>query len=478
MNKDFLWGGAVAAHQFEGGWNEGGKGVDIADVMTAGAHGVPRKITNGVVEGEYYPNHEAIDFYHHYKEDIKLFGELGLKCFRTSISWTRIFPNGDDTQPNEAGLQFYDDVFDELLKYGIEPVITLSHFEMPYHLVTEYGGWRDRRLVDFFERFATVCFERYKNKVKYWMTFNEINNQMNTINPIFLFTDSGVVLEEGENPKEVMYRAGHNELVAAAKAVAAGHRINPDMKIGCMCSFVPIYPFSCKPDDIMEAETAMHERFFFADVHCRGYYPSYALKEFEREGYDIGMLDGDDEILMAGKADYLGFSYYMSTVVKSDAGEDVDKDDVTGGLKNSVPNPFVKASDWGWQIDPVGLRYSLNILYGRYQIPLFVVENGFGAIDQIDENGKIWDPERIEYLREHIKAVEKAVEYDGVDLMGYTPWGIIDLVSFTTGEMKKRYGMIYVDRNNDGSGTMKRMKKQSFDWYKEVIATNGEDLGE
>ncbi len=478
MNKDFLWGGAFAAHQFEGGWNEGGKGVDIADVMTAGAHGVPRKITNGVVEGEYYPNHEAIDFYHHYKEDIKLFGELGLKCFRTSISWTRIFPNGDDAQPNEAGLQFYDDVFDELLKYGIEPVITLSHFEMPYHLVTEYGGWRDRRLVDFFERFATVCFERYKNKVKYWMTFNEINNQMNTINPIFLFTDSGVVLEEGENPKEVMYRAGHNELVAAAKAVAAGHRINPDMKIGCMCSFVPIYPFSCKPDDIMEAETAMHERFFFADIHCRGYYPSYALKEFEREGYDIGMLDGDDEILMAGKADYLGFSYYMSTVVKSDAGEDVDKDDVTGGLKNSVPNPFVKASDWGWQIDPVGLRYSLNILYGRYQIPLFVVENGFGAIDQIDENGKIWDPERIEYLREHIKAVEKAVDYDGVDLLGYTPWGIIDLVSFTTGEMKKRYGMIYVDRNNDGSGTMKRMKKQSFDWYKEVIATNGEDLGE
>ena len=476
MNKDFLWGGAVAAHQFEGGWNEGGKGVDIADVMTAGAHGVPRKITNGVLEGEYYPNHEAIDFYHHYKEDIKLFGELGLKCFRTSISWTRIFPNGDDAQPNEAGLQFYDDVFDELLKYGIEPVITLSHFEMPYHLVTEYGGWRDRRLVDFFERFATVCFERYKNKVKYWMTFNEINNQMNTINPIFLFTDSGVVLEEGENPKEVMYRAGHNELVAAAKAVAAGHRINPDMKIGCMCSFVPIYPFSCKPDDIMEAETAMHERFFFADVHCRGCYPSYALKEFEREGYDIGMLDGDDEILMAGKADYLGFSYYMSTVVKSDAGEDVDKDDVTGGLKNSVPNPFVKASDWGWQIDPVGLRYSLNILYGRYQIPLFVVENGFGAIDQIDENGKIWDPERIEYLREHIKAVEKAVEYDGVDLMGYTPWGCIDLVSASTGQMKKRYGFVYVDADDTGKGTFDRYRKDSFCWYQKVIASNGEDL--
>lgn len=477
MDKNFLWGGAVAAHQFEGGWNEGGKGVDIADVMTAGAHGVPRRITDGVLPGEYYPNHEAIDFYHHYKEDIKLFAEMGLKCFRTSISWTRIFPNGDDAEPNEAGLQFYDDVFDEMLKYGIEPVITLSHFEMPYHLVTAYGGWRNRKLVDFFVRFATVCFERYKDKVKYWMTFNEINNQMNTVNPIFLFTDSGVLLKEGENPKEIMYRAGHNELVAAALAVAKGHEINPELKIGCMCSFVPIYPYSCKPADIMEAEEAMHERFFFADVHVRGYYPSYALKEFAREGYDVGMLEGDDAILKAGTADYIGFSYYMSTVVKSDAGADVDDDDVTGGLKNSVPNPFVKASDWGWQIDPIGLRYSLNVLYGRYQVPLFVVENGFGAIDEKDENGDVWDDDRIDYLREHIKAVEAAVDYDGVDLMGYTPWGIIDLVSFTTGEMKKRYGMIYVDRNNDGSGTMARSKKKSFDWYKEVIASNGENLG-
>lgn len=476
MKDDFLWGGAVAAHQFEGGWNEGGKGVDIADVMTAGAHGVPRRITDGVVEGEYYPNHTAIDFYHYYKEDIKLFAELGLKCFRTSISWTRIFPNGDETEPNEEGLKFYDDVFDELLKHRIEPVITLSHFEMPYHLVKKYGGWRDRRLVDFFVRFAEVCFKRYRGKVKYWMTFNEINNQMNTLNPIFLFTNSGIILKEGENPREVMYQAGHHELLASALAVAKCHEIDPEAKIGCMCSFVPIYPYSCKPDDIMLAEEEMHNRWFFMDVHCRGYYPSYALKEFEREGYDINMLDGDDEILRNGTVDYIGFSYYMSTAVQSDAIGKLDKEDLTGGVDGMVPNPFIKASDWGWQIDPVGLRYSLNIIYGRYQKPMFIVENGFGAVDVKDDDGNIWDRERIDYLRQHIEALELAVDYDGVDLMGYTPWGIIDLVSFTTGEMKKRYGMIYVDRNNDGSGTLERSKKMSFDWYRQVIASNGEDL--
>ena len=476
MNKDFLWGGAVAAHQFEGGWNEGGKGIDVSDVLTAGAHGVPRRITDGVVEGEYYPNHVAVDFYHHWKEDIAMFAEMGLKCFRTSIAWTRIFPNGDEEEPNEEGLKFYDEVFDELLKYGIEPVITLSHFEMPYHLVKEYGGWRNRKLVDFFARFAKVCFERYKNKVKYWMTFNEINNQMNVDNPLFLFTNSGIRLVEGENPREVMYQAGHHELLASALAVKIGHEINPNFKIGCMCSFVPIYPYSCKPADIMLAEEVMHQRWFFMDVHVRGYYPSYAYKEWEREGYNIQMVEGDDEILKAGKVDYIGFSYYMSTAVSSDAEQTVDKDNVSGGERGYIKNPFVEASDWGWQIDPIGLRYTLNIIYGRYNIPMFIVENGFGAIDQKDEEGKVWDQDRIDYLRAHIEAMEKAVDYDGVDLMGYTPWGIIDLVSFTTGEMKKRYGMIFVDRNNDGSGSLERSRKMSFDWYKQVIASNGEDL--
>ncbi len=476
LPKDFLWGGALAAHQFEGGWNAGGKGPSVVDVMTAGAHGVPRKITDTIEENEFYPNHEAIDFYHRYKEDIALFAEMGLKCLRTSIGWSRIFPKGDEDTPNEEGLQFYDNVFDELLKHGIEPVITLSHFEMPLHLAREYGGFRNRKVVDYFVKFAKVCFDRYKDKVKYWMTFNEINNQMDVDNPLFLWTNSGVTIKEGENPKEVMYQTGHHELIASALSVAAGKKINPDFQIGAMVSHVPIYPFSSNPEDIMLAEEEMRQRYFFPDVHVRGAYPRYALKEFEREGYNIKFEEGDDEILRNGTVDYLGFSYYMSTTVKSDVVNDNSGDIVNGALRNGVENPYIKSSDWGWAIDPTGLRYTLNRFYDRYQIPLFIVENGFGAIDTISEDGSIHDPERIQYLKSHIEALEKAVEYDGVDLIGYTPWGIIDIVSFTTGEMKKRYGMIYVDRDNEGNGSMKRFKKDSFDWYKQVIKTNGEVL--
>lgn len=472
VQKNFLWGGALAAHQFEGGWNAGGKGPSVIDVMTAGAHGVPREITATIEEDRFYPNHEAIDFYHNYKEDIALFAEMGLKCLRTSIAWTRIFPKGDEAEPNEEGLQFYDAVFDELLKNGIEPVITLSHFEMPLHLAREYGGFRNREVIDFFANFAKVVFERYQDKVKYWMTFNEINNQMDVQNPIFLWTNSGVLVEEGENPKEVMYQVAHNELVASAKAVMIGKEINPEFQIGCMVSHVPIYPFSCNPEDIMAAEEANRQRFFFADVHVRGKYPNYALKEFEREGYTIDIRLEDLAVLQAGTVDYVGFSYYMSTVVKADAKNDTDNNIVNGGLPNGVENPYIQSTDWGWAIDPEGLRFTLNRLYDRYQVPLFIVENGFGAIDAL-EDGVVHDAERIDYLTKHIEAVEKAVDYDGVELLGYTPWGIIDLVSFTTGEMKKRYGMIYVDRDNEGHGTMKRYKKDSFAWYRQVIENNG-----
>ncbi|AQR94114.1 6-phospho-beta-glucosidase [Clostridium saccharoperbutylacetonicum] len=475
FSKDFLWGGAVAAHQVEGGWNKGGKGPSIADVMTAGAHGVPRIITDGILEGMNYPNHEAIDFYGHYKEDIALFAEMGFKCFRTSIAWTRIFPKGDELEPNEEGLKFYDDMFDELLKYGIEPVITLSHFEIPYYIAKEYGGWRNRKVIDFFVRYAATVMKRYKNKVKYWMTFNEINNQKNTLNPIFAWTCSGIDFKEGEKREEVMYQAVHHELVASALVVKKGHEINPNFKIGCMCSFVPIYPFSCNPDDMMLQVEAMHDRYFFADVHCRGHYPSYAIKEWNRKGYNIKMEAEDAGILSEGIVDYLGFSYYMSDAVKSGVNAE-DKDSVTGGSSSSVKNPFVKASDWGWQIDPVGLRYSLNLLYERYELPLFIVENGFGAIDIKEADGSCNDDYRIDYLKSHIKEMEKAIELDGVDLMGYTPWGCIDCVSFTTGEMKKRYGFIFVDKDNEGNGTLARSKKKSFDWYKKVIASNGEEL--
>ena len=475
VQKDFLWGGALAAHQFEGGWNSDGKGPSVIDVITAGAHGKPRVIMDEIKEEVFYPNHEAIDFYHRYKEDIALFAEMGLKCLRTSIAWARIFPMGDEEEPNEEGLAFYDRVFDELLKHGIEPVITLSHFEMPLHLAKKYGGFRNRKVIDYFEKFAETVFERYKDKVKYWMTFNEINNQMDTKNPLFLWTNSGVTVAEGENPREVMYQVAHHELVASAKAVIAGKKINPDFQIGCMISHVPIYPYSCDPEDIMAAEEAMHERFFFADVHVRGNYPRYALKELERNGFVLDISEDDLDVLKKGTVDYVGFSYYMSTVVKAGA-ENQAKDIVNGGLANSVSNPYLEVSDWDWAIDPVGLRYSLNRLYDRYQLPLFIVENGFGAIDRLEEDGSIHDEPRMAYLSAHIEALKKAVDYDGVELLGYTPWGIIDLVSFTTGEMKKRYGMIYVDRDNEGNGSMKRYKKDSFEWYKKVIQSNGDDI--
>ena len=473
LPKDFLWGGAVAAHQLEGGWQEGGKGISVADVMTAGANGVAREITNGVIEGKYYPNHEAIDFYNNYKEDIKLFAEMGFKCFRTSIAWTRIFPRGDELKPNEEGLKFYDNLFDECLKYGIEPVVTLSHFELPYHLVVEYGGFRNRKLIEFFERFAKVCFERYKNKVKYWMTFNEINNQANYKEDFAPFTNSGIIYEEGEDREAIMYQAAHYELVASARAVKIGHEINQNFKIGCMIAMCPIYPSTCDPKDILMAQKAMQKRYFFTDVHVHGKYPNHIMKYFDRKKIEIDITDEDRSDLLNGCVDYIGFSYYMSFAIKHNRDNKYFDYDETRDL---VKNNYVKASDWGWQIDPEGLRYSLNWFTDMYNLPLFIVENGFGAIDKIDENGNIDDSYRIKYLKDHIKEMIKAVDEDGVNLMGYTPWGCIDLVSAGTGEMKKRYGFIYVDKDNEGNGTLKRYKKKSFDWYKEVINSNGENL--
>lgn len=474
--KNFLWGGALAAHQFEGGVLETSKGLSVADVMTAGAHGVPRVITDGVLEGNYYPNHVGIDFYHRYKEDIAMFADLGFKCFRTSIAWSRIFPNGDETEPNEEGLQFYDNVFDELLKYGIEPVITLSHFEMPYHIAKEYGGFMNRQTVDFFVKFAEVVFRRYKDKVKYWMTFNEINNQMNYHNDIFGWTNSGAHFGDYKNPEEAMYICGHHTLLASALAVKVGKEINPDFLIGNMIAMVPIYPFSCRPEDVLLASQAMHDRWFFCDVQVRGHYPAYALKMFERKGFNIQITEEDKAILANGKVDYIGFSYYMTNVVDSQKEmADLSKT-IEASNPYNVKNPFIKESDWGWAIDPIGLRYALNQFYERYELPLFIVENGFGAIDVKEEDGSVHDQYRIDYLKSHIQEMEKAINEDGVELMGYTPWGCIDCVSFTTGEMKKRYGFIYVDRNNDGSGTLERSKKDSYDWYKQVTASNGEIL--
>ncbi|MBD5462295.1 MAG: 6-phospho-beta-glucosidase [Lachnospiraceae bacterium] len=469
LKDDFLWGGALAAHQFEGGLYGTSKGLSVADVMTAGSHDVPRIITEGVVEGFYYPNHEGIDFYHRYKEDIALFAQMGFKCFRTSIAWSRIFPKGDEEEPAEEGLQFYDKVFDELLKYGIEPVITLSHFEMPYHLARTYGGFANRKTIDYFLHFAEVCFKRYRDKVKYWMTFNEINNQMNYRNDIFGWTNAGVHFNQYPDPEKTMYQCAHYQLVASARAVRIGHEINPEFKIGNMIAMVPIYPLNCKPANVLLANEKMHEKWFFCDVQCRGHYPTYALKFFERKGFKLDISNEDIKDLSKGTVDYIGFSYYMTNVVDIDTKQS-DK------WVSDVKNPYVDVTDWNWTIDPEGLRYALNLLYERYERPLFIVENGLGVIDEKDADGACHDTYRIAYLRAHIEQMKKAFEEDGVELMGYTPWGCIDCVSFTTGEMKKRYGFIYVDRDDKGEGTLNRSPKDSFEWYKKVIASNGEDL--
>ncbi|MCV2270556.1 6-phospho-beta-glucosidase [Clostridioides difficile] len=474
-NQEFLWGGAVAAHQVEGGYNKGGKGISIADVMTAGTHTISRKITDGVIEGLNYPNHEAINFYENYKEDIRLFAEMGYKCFRTSIAWTRIFPNGDESIPKEDGLKFYDDLFDELLKYNIEPVITLSHFEMPYHLVKNYGGWRNRKLIDFFVNFCEVVMSRYKDKVKYWMTFNEINNQSITTNPIYAFTNSGIIYEEQEDKEEVMYQAVHYEFVASAKVVKIGHEINPEFKIGCMVAAMPSYPYSCNPEDMIKFVESNREQLMFTDVHVRGHYPKHTLKLWERKNYNLDITEEDKKILKEGIVDFIGCSYYLTTVVTADKTMKTTGND-SAGKADVVENPYLKTSDWGWNIDPVGLRFYLNQLYDKYELPIFIVENGFGAEDVLKSDNTVDDDYRIEYLANHIREMKNAIEIDGVDVIGYTVWGCIDPVSFTTGEMKKRYGFIYVDRNNDGNGTLKRYKKKSFDWYKNVIKFNGEIL--
>lgn len=473
LKKDFLWGGAVAAHQLEGAWNKDGKGLSVADVMTKGAHGKPREITNGVIEGKNYPNHEAIDFYHNYKEDIKLFYEMGFKCFRTSIAWSRIFPNGNEKEPNEKGLQFYDNLFDECLKYGIEPVVTLSHFEMPYYLVTEYGGFRNRKLIDLFVRFADICFNRYKNKVKYWMTFNEINNQASYQDDFAPFTNSGLVFQDGEDREKIMYQAAHYELVASAKVVAIGHAINPNFEIGCMIQASPVYPETSHPKDMLMAQKAMQKRYYFADVHANGEYPNNITAYFRKKGFELDMTEEDAALLKKGTVDYIGFSYYKSLTIshkKSNEAYDFEE------TRDIVDNNYLKDSDWGWSIDPEGLRYTLNWLMKAYHLPLFIVENGLGAVDKFGSDGKIHDDYRIAYLRDHIEQMIKAVDEDGVDIMGYTPWGCIDLVSAGTGEMEKRYGFIYVDKDNEGKGTLARYKKDSFYWYKKVIASNGDNL--
>ncbi|WP_027108015.1 6-phospho-beta-glucosidase [Lacticigenium naphthae] len=470
--KGFLWGGATAANQCEGGYDEGGRGLANVDVVPIGEDRYP--IITGKQkhiefdEDHFYPAKEAIDMYHRYKEDIALFGEMGFKTYRLSIAWSRIFPKGDEKEPNEEGLKFYENLFKECHKHNIEPLVTITHFDVPMHLIEEYGGWRNRKMVDFYENLVTVLFNRYKGLVKYWLTFNEINVILHAP-----FMGAGLYFKEGENEMQVKYQAAHHELVASAIATRIAHEVDPENKVGCMLAAGQYYPLTPKPEDVFEAMQKDRENYFFIDVQSRGEYPAYALKELEREGVEIKMEPEDAEILKANTVDFISFSYYASRIASA---EPVKEDATDGNLMGTVKNPYLEASEWGWQIDPLGMRITMNAMYDRYQKPLFIVENGLGAVDTPDENGYVEDDYRIKYLAEHIEAMRDAINKDGVEVWGYTTWGCIDLVSASTGEMKKRYGFIYVDRDNYGKGTLERSKKKSFYWYKNVIESNGKDL--
>ncbi|MDO4311843.1 MAG: 6-phospho-beta-glucosidase [Eubacteriales bacterium] len=465
--EGFLWGGAVAANQCEGAYNEDGKGFSIQDVMPNGIRGprteMPTEDNMKLI---------GIDFYHRYKEDVRLFAEMGFKVFRTSIAWSRIFPHGDEQEPNEKGLQFYDDLFDECHKYGIEPLVTISHYETPLYLAEKYNGWANRKMIDFYEHYVRTIFARYKGKVKYWLTFNEINSVLHEP-----FMSGGINTPKEELSEQDLYQAVHHELVASALATKIAHEMMPEAKVGCMILSMPTYPLSPDPDDVIEVMESEHKNYFFGDVHVRGIYPGYMKRYFREHDIQIHFEPEDEEILK-NTVDFVSFSYYMSVCATADPEKQIRG---AGNLMGGVPNPTLKASEWGWQIDAKGLRYVLNMFYDRYQKPLFIVENGLGAVDVLveDEQGNptVEDGYRIEYLNDHLIQLSEAIE-DGVEVMGYTTWGCIDLVSASTAELKKRYGFIYVDRNDDGTGTLERYKKKSFYWYKKVIATNGESLFE
>lgn len=473
--KDFLWGGAFAANQVEGAYLEDGKGLSTADTFPKGDRkvgGIFNRTKQEVLEAindpdaSKYPKRRGIDFYHHYKEDIALFAEMGFKALRFSISWARIYPNGDDEKPNEGGLNFYRNVFAELKKYNIQPIITLSHFEMPLNLTLKYNGWQSRELIEYFYNYAKTCMDAFHEDVKYWLTFNEIDATIH-----IPYMGAGILGDEIENMKQVEYQALHHQFVASALVTKYAHETYPDLKIGCMQTKNLKYPATCKPEDCMQwlYETQMDTAF--ADVQVFGEYP-YVLKNlWKKENITIQFEPGDAQILKENTVDFVSFSYYASLVTSADGAK---KEKTSANLLVGEKNPYLKQTPWGWQIDPEGLRFSLNQLYDRYKLPMFVAENGLGTID-VFENGTVKDDYRIAYIREHIKAMEKAIE-DGVDVFGYTYWGCIDCISGSTSEMAKRYGFIYVDQDDDGNGTLKRYKKLSFDWYKKVIASNGENL--
>jgi 6-phospho-beta-glucosidase len=461
----FLWGGATAANQVEGAYDVGGKGLSVQDVLPHGGVGAPRS------DGPIAENLklEAIDFYHRYADDIALFARMGFKTYRFSIAWSRIFPNGDDSEPNEEGLAFYDRVLDELEKHGIEPLVTISHYETPLHLAETYNGWASRELIGFYEKYARTLFERFGSRVTYWLTFNEINSLLHAP-----FMSGGISTPKDELSEQTLYQAMHHELVASARATRIAREVAPNVQVGCMVLSMPVYPLSPDPADMLAVMDADHANLVYGDVHTRGAYPGYFLRTLREKGIDLDITEQDREDL-TNTVDFVSFSYYMSVAETADPTKKVPG---AGNIMGGVPNPTLEASEWGWQIDPVGLRIVLNQFWDRWQKPLFIVENGLGAKDElveVDGVKTVIDDYRISYLNDHLVQVAEAIA-DGVEVMGYTSWGCIDIVSASTAQLSKRYGFIYVDRNDDGTGTLGRFPKKSFHWYAEVIATNGAAL--
>lgn len=486
--EHFLWGGATAANQFEGGWKEGGKGPSVSDVAKftdpkemkdlLDVHGLCDITDEQIKEAleindeVFYPKRHGIDFYHHYKEDIALLAGMGFKVYRMSIAWSRIFPKGDEEVPNEEGLAFYDRVFDECLKYNMQPLVTMSHYEPPLYLATEYNGWYNRKTIDFFVRYVDVITKRYKDKVKYWLTFNEIDSIIR--HP---FMTGGLIESrfKKEQFEEVEYQAMHHQFVASALAVKITHENIPDAKVGCMLTKLTYYPYSCRPEDVLKERETMRQIYYYSDTQVYGEYPRYLLNMYKNKGFHIKMSEEDLRIMKDYPVDFISFSYYSSScVAENEEGLTM----TSGNTQTAIKNPYIPSSDWGWQIDPIGLRISLIDLYDRYRKPLFIVENGLGARDQIEEDGSINDDYRIDYLKKHMIQMYHAIKDDGVELMGYTTWAPIDLVSNSTNQMSKRYGFIYVDVDDYNRGSYKRIKKKSYDWYKKVIETNGESLFE
>ena len=471
----FLWGGATAANQCEGAYDIDGRGLSSVDVIPSGQYRM--KVARGELKmlecqtGYEYPSHEAIDMYHHCKEDIALFAEMGFKCYRLSIAWTRILPNGDDDIPNKAGIEFYRSLFQECRKYNIEPLVTIDHFDTPIALIKKYGGWRNRKMIDAYLKYCRVIFSEYKSLVKYWITFNEINMLLH-----MSFMGAGIVFDEDEPRERIKYMAAHHELLASALAVKLAHEIMPGCKIGCMLAAGNFYPYTCNPNDIFDSLEKDRDNYFFTDVQARGAYPVWAMKRMKRAGLDDICTDEDAKILADGTVDYIAFSYYSSRCTTADPEIFAKHAKPGNAVFRSVINPYLKNTEWGWQIDPLGLRITANTLFDRYSKPLFVVENGLGAVDTLTEDGKIHDTYRIEYLRQHLLALRDAITEDGIPVMGFTAWGCIDLVSASSGEMKKRYGMIYVDKDDNGKGTLRRIRKDSFYWYRDVIASEGANL--